>query len=409
MKVEWRKGFNPEIVAAAIEKVTIRATDGTVSFKGFAFNDYAILVASMTRVPEEIPDYDIGGFVWAAIKSSAMSGTVTSASLLKALRKAVADFLRKDETPFALVSTLSLRSGDWERKISVGNVTLSIRPDVTSKTKSARIELFEDAKHLLGGPLPGGYSYVTARVKARSPNDAFHKGMRAINLIRGIWNLYTNRQTSRILAHSGKWSAINKVVLGPFHTVHLTNGALATQEWFYQPNFYVGPKPASNADLKKHRVFEGKVRRRLNRILYRPYLEDAIIRYSSALDNFDWNACFLELWGVLEMLTDTKGNYDQTIARASSIYQSGNYETQVLNHLRNARNSYAHQSESRGDILTLIYQLKQTVEFLIEFHLGYKRRFESPAEAMHFLELPRDHGIIAREMQLLRLAARYRR
>jgi hypothetical protein len=409
VELSWRKNFNPEVVAKALEKTVNRSVPSKITLNGPEVKDYMVLLKSMVDFPEQICEHEKSSLIWSAIMRTVEIGPITSASLLKELRRATLSSLRTPLMPYLLASTISLRPIDFERKLSICGAKVNISSRLKKSALIARAELFEDAEHCLNAPHPERYSYVTATVQARSMDDAFEKGMTAVNLVRAIWNFYKNRQTYRIITHPSKWCAVNKVVLGPFHTMHLRDGSLAKKRWFYDPNFRGEITAAVLADFKNHRKFEENIRRKLNKSLYRPFLENALIRYSAALDNADWNTCFLELWGLLELLTDTKNaNYSQTIERASSIYASNDIEVQILQHLRIARNNYVHQSEASSDILTLIYQLKQTVEYLLEFHLNCDRHFADQAEAMRFLELPRDRKSITRQIELLKMADVYR-
>ncbi len=144
----------------------------------------------------------------------------------------------------------------------------------------------------------------------------------------------------------------------------------------------------------KAKKYEGDVRLWLARSAYAARLEDALRRYTRALDSFDWEASFLRLWGLLETLTGTQPHesHDLTVKRATFLYEDPEREfhVQVLNHLRHYRNRNVHGGESSETIEAYLYQLKRYVEDLLLFHLDPPSycRFESIAQAAAFLNLP---------------------
>ena len=155
------------------------------------------------------------------------------------------------------------------------------------------------------------------------------------------------------------------------------------------------------ATAKKDEV---DVRLCLARSVYTTRLEDALRRYTRALDSFDWDASFLRLWGLLETLTGTQPHesHDLTVKRATFLYEDPEREfhVQVLNHLRHYRNRSVHGGESSETIEAYLYQLKRYVEDLLLFHLAPPSycRFKSIAQAAAFLNLPPDPADLRRRV-----------
>jgi hypothetical protein len=137
---------------------------------------------------------------------------------------------------------------------------------------------------------------------------------------------------------------------------------------------------------------ERDVRASLARSAYRESLEDALRRYTRALDLFQWEVAFLGLWGLLETLTGTKphDSHDLTMRRASFLYPDPEREVhfQTLTHLRHYRNRSVHGGESSATIEAYLYQLKRYVEQLLLFHLTNSYGFGSVEQAGEFLGLP---------------------
>ena len=92
--------------------------------------------------------------------------------------------------------------------------------------------------------------------------------------------------------------------------------------------------------------FEQKLRKLLSKIKYEKEITNAIIEYGRALDNRNWRTAFLRLWIVLEELTHTcSDGYKVTIRRASFVFKEREYHRQILNHLRDLRNSFVMHTE----------------------------------------------------------------
>ena len=228
--------------------------------------------------------------------------------------------------------------------------------------------------------------------QGRSHWEAVTRALDALDLLRGIWNFALNRRKwSRTTG--GARRPVDQVLLGPLHSLHDPDGSLVSPaDWFESD--YV--KPAQSRELsrrwKQVKEDEHNVRAGLARSAYQEPLEDALRRYTRALDLFQWEAAFLGLWGLLETLTGTKPHdgHDLTMRRASFLYPDPEREVhfQTLNHLRHYRNRSVHGGESSTTIEAYLYQLKRYVEQLLFFHLTNTYRFGSVERASEFLGLP---------------------
>ncbi|MCD4720516.1 MAG: hypothetical protein K8S13_11755 [Desulfobacula sp.] len=93
------------------------------------------------------------------------------------------------------------------------------------------------------------YSYfVTAHIRSKTKHDAVNKMLDAIDLLRGIWNLYMNKEFT-IRFGNGKKKPINQITLGALHTLHNKNGSLAADVFWYEPDHY---KNHSKVDFPKN-------------------------------------------------------------------------------------------------------------------------------------------------------------
>lgn len=184
---------------------------------------------------------------------------------------------------------------------------------------------------------------------------------------------------------------MNKILLGPTHTLHSVTGQLATQLW-WQPLSYPAYFSSLNISQYSEEVFqfESFIRTRLKQSKYKEQIEAAMIQYVEALDDINPNNSFLALWSLLERLTGTGINdgHNVTVKRAAFLYEEAEYHTQILNHLRIQRNYSVHSGTTTTESEVILFQLKRYVEELIKFHILNKWGFMSFEEAAMLLGKP---------------------
>ena len=265
-----------------------------------------------------------------------------------------------------------------------------------------------DARQSIISDPPNNYADVSVSVSARTTAEAAEKALERVDYVRGIWNLWKNRGYS--MRHSsGQRNPVNTILLGPIHTLHNDNGSLATESWWYEPQ-YQGPVDLFRDKVKAEKMLEfmGKFRGLLYKSHYKDELIQAVVRYVRSLDSRDWDDAYLRLWGVLELLTGTVSeSYAVTVRRASYMFSDKEYAHQVLTHLRDYRNKSVHVGSDSGDIEALMYQLKRYVEVLIEFHVANNYRFTSIADAAEFMDMPNDKSLIDAKIRKLRHAKEF--
>ena len=105
--------------------------------------------------------------------------------------------------------------------------------------------------------------FAKISVQGKSDSDAANKAIDAIDLLRGIWNLYHNKRSTS----SGLKEPVNKVVIGPLHTLHFPNGKLATDYWWYETD-YRGPLNVFDLsrEIEGLYLYQSKVRKLLKKV-----------------------------------------------------------------------------------------------------------------------------------------------
>lgn len=403
MCAKWLKGYDPDHLAVRLEESKSLGQDGRVSFEGFGFNEYIVVLNSMVSLNDTIPEFEKNNIVHKAAFSLAKEEKISSAGLLKKICKFEKEYLEQKPQKFVLISTLSINRFIKLKRIQVNGVTITFHSSLPKKfTEEIENKIRKPASHMITGGSPKDYIYLKASVKAKSYSQASTIAIESIDIIRGIWNLFHNRGQFRI--SSGRRYPVNNISFGPLHTVHFPNGKLATESWLYEPG-YIGP--LKDFDLKNEKEnlfkFQNHVRMLLSKNKFRTQMEAALKQYAQALDIRDLESSYVRLWGLLEYLTNTNENesHKDTVKRTSFFFQEREYARQVLNHLRDHRNKAVHTGGSNQNIETLLYQLKNFVEVVLEFQIANKFNFSTREELTQFMNLPEDVLELKRRQEMI--------
>jgi hypothetical protein len=407
MNISWNDQYDQSEIAQRIENTRKVDSSGNVTFAGTSFEliTNRVVLHSMLKFPDSLPEIETRRIVEQAITNAGQKGHITTKSLLAEANRLAASYLKCPLERYVLVTSLSVRSSDSFRQVRINGAVIILNRHLPYRYQGERVKIAPAARNFLLADVPDDYFPVRVHVSARSVYEAADSALNTLDLVRGAWNWFFNRAVF-LSTSSGVRVPINKIVLGPVHTLHHLNGKLATETWWYEPLYYGSLSfygPSDNFDGMYR--FLSSVREKLAKSSYRQRIEEAITRYARALDERDWEAVFLKLWGVLELLTGTDRGYDTTIRRASFVFEDRNYYRQVLRHLKDYRNRFVHDDASSSVIETYIYQLKGVVEALLEFHLG--EHFASFCEACRFLHLPSGRNELQSRIKMLRHAQRF--
>jgi hypothetical protein len=409
MTVKWNNEYNPNELAKKINAIKITDKNGNTSFHAFPYTEYLAVLESMLTFESDVPESDRSKIIRDAVSTTARNGILSSKNLLIEIDKATRRFLSLPINKYVFISSLSInQTGSLLPRQRINGNLITPQPSLNKKYLAGIKHLQELTKFNIDIKPPINYMPIKISVYGRTFYEAFDIGINTLDLLRGIWNLGFNRsQRTRISFGTGE--PVNKIRTGPVHSLHLTNGELATDTGWFDPDFRL----AKPLDITPHTTplnrSVANTILKLKKSQYRNELEDAIILYTRALDLQDWNSAFLKLWSLLEKLTDTEGSYSTTIRRASFVFQDKEYYQQVLKHLKNYRNKFVHDAFSSHGIETYMYQLKECTEALLGFHIGNSFGFRSIKEAAEFLDLPTDKKILNKQIAIREHARKYLR
>lgn len=363
----------PRALLAEIGKGASVTDEGSVQWQGMWWLrfDHAIKAAFVVVAPDgdELNSHD----AWLILRSSvvkcirAIKGNkpVVPSEVLERANEAAAAFFRRKPAPYMLVSSLSVATMPAKRiKSRDCEVAWLRKPDLRyplPRELQVRWDRSPIGEHV------EKTKYKTIRVKTtgRSIHEATGNALDALHLLRGYWNLFaTLGSWSRSLG-SRLHKPMGVVHAGPVHTLHHPDGRLVDgAEYWYEPDFsgdfdLFKPKKGWDMIEKNRRWAMARVRR----LSYRHELEQLLVRYAMALDQSNPDIAFLNMWSILEHVTDTIGaSYDKTIKRTLWPYNDRDIGKELLESLRFRRNRFVHSSKSDGDNDQVAYLMKSFVD-----------------------------------------------
>ena len=323
MCAKWINGYDPEHLAVRLEESKTLGQDGRVSFNGFGFTEYIVVLNSMVSLNDTITEFEKNNIVRQAAFSLAKRDKISSSGLLKEINKFEAEYLKQKPQKFVLVSTLSINRFLKLKRVQINGTTITFHSYLPkSFTREIESKIKKPASYTITGEYPKDYIFIKTSVKAKSYSQASSIAIDSIDVIRGIWNLFFNRGQFRI--SSGSRDPVNNISFGPLHTIHFPNGKLATESWLYETG-YMGPLKAFDMKNKLDNLYKflDNARKLLKKSKLRNQMETALRKYAQALDIRDWESSYLRLWGLLEYLTNTNENesHKDTVKRTSFSFK----------------------------------------------------------------------------------------
>jgi hypothetical protein len=406
MKIN-EKRFDFGEVARLISAARIDG-DPPVRFKWFEHQLIAGALESAVDFQLGTPEIDRRRIIADAISIAGAGGQVTPELVKSALTQAERKYLQLSFNRYYLATSITIRPFSDLRSVIINGTRINFAAELpfrfSRQTVTRQLEEHIRIQH------PERLTQCWLPVRARTKAAAFDIGAKRLDLLRGIWNHWINRQTSA-RRYSGMNKPVNSICPGPIYTLHPdTNPSEADGFWYQLPN----EQHEELFDFARSAASWRKAQRYTQRLLadhpYRDELERLFVRYCRALDGVDFDVAFVRLWSVLEALTGSGADYDAVIKRTLFLVAPSEASTArlLLEHLRDVRNGTVHNDRSRYAIEDHLFQLKFYVELLFEFHLVSRPRFTSIGAAADFLNLPRDTAELHERIALHRRALAYR-
>jgi hypothetical protein len=388
-----------------LEAIRTTTPGGPPQFRSAEFNLIISVLESAIDFNPTIPEADRRGLLRSAVSEAAKGARIEPGVLQKHLISAEGEYLRKPLYAFVLATAFGIERYHGAQSARINDVRVSLGTSLPRRFDRSAIK---DRIEELAPSLPANIAHVLARVSARTPNAAFDRAYSTVELIRAMWNFMLNYGRYQLFS-IGPSKPVNRILPGNVHTLHRTDGTCI------EDIFWLDSQPLKSSWIYTPDEQWLKVQKRSFRLLsrlrsinYRSDLENALVRYTRALDCADARSSFNRVWSVLEYLTDSIGNYKKLISRACFLvpHNERRFVRVILQHLRDVRNGLVHADEERSNIETYLYQLKLITDRLIMFHLRNGNRFASRAGSAEYLDTPTDRTVLTQRIREYRRALR---
>lgn len=225
MPVKWKttSRFKPEVILKRLDSVRTVNPQGGASFTGFELEDCLPALHSMLELPAAAAEVDVSNLVWRGLAK--VGKELTPASFLAAVNQELSVRLATKEQAYSLLTTISLDSRDVPHKLQFMGTEISLLSGDYAPRFHSREALLKEISVPVS-PTPSHYCKVMVKTKAKSPNAAVNRALRALDLQRALWCLMGNPQMQ--ITFGSTYLPINVVRLGSQHTLHYPTGKRAT-------------------------------------------------------------------------------------------------------------------------------------------------------------------------------------
>lgn len=407
MAIEWRKGFNPDVVLDKIDS-SKHVKNDKVSFGGFIKHEYSIVIETMLKFPETLPPSNRSALVNHSLFECAKT-KITRNSFLKEINARLQTQLAIRPQQFQLLTSLSIVSPFLFSKLKIEGCEVTFLGKSFPKKYKKHRESLVEREDTEQKKIERDYCKVIVTTEARSSFEAAESCLAALNILRAFLCMHVNSSLS-ISFGNRTFKPLNRVVLGTYHTIHKDSGEIADQCFWFDPHGR-GVKAYSIASDQSEKI-RGNIQwmlKRLNKLQFKKLMKSSLIRFVNAYDHTDYHSTLITGWGSIEMLAtnEKESNRDLIARRCSFLVKESELHRQVIEHIREYRNNYVHYGDGRDDPSAICFQLQRYYHRLIIFYLNNVAYFKDRDEANGFLSLPPDVTRIRREVQKLKRALKF--
>lgn len=406
-KIKWKSRNGKLKPAVLFKKLASERTispTGDVSFGGSELQANLPAIHSMLDFP--IAAVDVDTVRLTRLSLFQVKKELTSDNFLNSINKGLNEILISEQKTFFLLTSVSIDHQAIQKNITIFGAQLSFLATEYPKKFRSRAELISTSGVQLK-PESNKYCKVIIKVKARTSSEAVIRALKALDFQRALWCMQANPQMQFSFRRDETQKPINVIRLGSTHTLHHENGEYAKSGLWYEPN-YLEVKNYSFKNQTIAKFNNSYFRRRLAKCSYGDKITAALLKYVRALDGTDENSAYLGLWVALEILVTTgKAGNDRLVSRCAFLFEDSNYHSQMLEHLREYRNSSVHTGEetelARENCLQLQFYFVQ----LLYFYINNTNFFKTLEEANNFLDLPSSKLDLERKLQITKKALKF--
>ena len=401
--MEKNKNLKPRVILSKIAEMQTINEDGSVSFSGFEYHEIMAVLHNMVDFSKCAHDIEQHSVVHTAVSNVAKLGDLTESLVIEEVNKQIRTNLNKREEKYFLLTSISIKKPYPFSRLEIDGCTIRILTFHYPKKYINRQNALRHLEHDIEAS-PTSYAKVIVAVHSKSEKGAATKALNALDVARSVLCLFANSSMEII---GDPINPINNVRLGGAHTIHSKNGKAHEACCWFEPNF----KKANTFKPNNINTFKSNTKwflKQLNKSNYSNILKSSLLRFVRALDEKDKNIALLRLWGALEELACPDGaNYDLVIRRVSFLFLERDYHKQVLEHLREYRNSNVHAGDESDKAKSHCFQLQFFYYELILFHIKNATYFTSLEEANNFLDLPSNIKALENKKKLIEKAIKF--
>jgi len=388
----------------------VKNKDGNYSYEAFQYKRFITLLYDLINIPKGIPEMVGREILSKTVLTIGKEKLLEKRKLLREINIRINEHLSLPIMEYRLITSLSIKTGTLKTIINIGDNKIFVGYPPEKELLEERTKIISDYESTTSIITPKDYSMIIITSKGRTAHEAGEDALEKLEILRALWNYLLNQKFSIRISYGMGRQYINKILLGPIHTLHQINPHKEVQSYWFEPVFQKTNKLFEmDGKFNELQTSYNKIRKMINKLPYSDVIYKSLINYSKALDNLDYSTGYLQLWSVLESLTDTGNqNYETTIRRASFIYKDSEIMTQILNVLRLQRNKIVHINESSYQIEYYLFELKNSVELLLRFHYAKGIKCKDIHEASRILDLPRSTDVINEQIKIRNYAKRFR-
>jgi len=410
--------FAPTNILKFLGETSKANPDGIASWQNLKVMDYFTALRSMFVLldpdGQELNGSDSWGIVNDALRQvlrNSIGKPASVAALLEQANREAAAFFQKPVANFVLVTSLSVEQLPANRIVADSCQITGLRMRGSRYRLPKVLEFHRHgaafAEHLQSTK----YQLVKVTTHGRTHQDAVENALSAVNLVRGLWSLFDTFGSWSFHGGIPQRKPLGVIHLGPVHTLHNLDGTPATEEmYWYDPHFsHDQPLFKNNERWIKIEKNRRNAMRTLRTLPHRRDVVALIERYAEALDQLNPDIAFLQMWGILEKLTDTVGaNYDETIKRVLWIYLNEERPMlkEMLESIRNYRNQYVHAAKGNVDPDQTAYLIKSFVDPHLLRLIFNSFKVNSVEQYAEVLALPTDIAVLEQRIRRLSRALR---
>lgn len=346
--------------------------DGSVAFYSNSFEllplDY--IKDSIKFSSDKIDENDKDEIVIKAIKDCVLNKTMEPDDFLEKISIEAKKIHRKYENKI-LITSLSIS------KLSFSEIQLFESNIKFYKRIPYKFNSREQILEKLNADTIADQHYYKCIVSTLTDSNEIGIHLRNLNILRALFSLYNNYSFQMLTALQKK--PINRVCLGPFHTLHNLKGEPLGTNVGYELKFI----ELEVIEIKQRKRLISKIINQIEKSPYKEELKTSLELYVKALDDYDANISLVLLWNALDKLTnECPGNYDKIIDRAKIIFGNASHHPQVINTLKIVRNDYVHNMNHNKKARSYCYELQMYFKYIFFYHLSSLSHLNSMTEAL---------------------------